>query len=219
MAPVLDRQIHFDPRSRSFAAPTTDRPRSYTWRLGQETLDQGNDGHCVGFSISHEAAARPSVRSQDKQAAHAAFYVAQTIDRREGRHFPDGATCLAGMKAGVELGWWDGYVWSFGVDHLARSVQPSGPAVLGTWWYTSMFVPDDEGRFTVGGSRAGGHAYLCVGFDTRTGDFLCANSWGTGWSKARWRGKTLPGHFVVSYEQMGRLLTEDGEAATPTGRK
>ena len=66
---------------------------------------------------------------------------------------------------------------------------------------------------------AGGHAIVCLGVDARDGTFLLANSWGPDWSRIDWRGKSLAGHCKVAYEDMDRLLREDGEAAVPVGRR
>ena len=61
---VFDRLVQFDERSRAFpirALIDADaKPRSYTWQC-PVWLDQGTEGACVGFGVSHEAAARPEI--------------------------------------------------------------------------------------------------------------------------------------------------------------
>ena len=71
----LDRLESFDDRSRNFpimAARELEgrRPRNYTWRMTGPVLNQGNEGACVGFGISHELAARPAeVKGLDYSSA------------------------------------------------------------------------------------------------------------------------------------------------------
>lgn len=58
----LARLVQFDKRSRKYAiraAIGAKRPRSFTWSC-DKWLDQGVEGACVGFSMTHELAARPA---------------------------------------------------------------------------------------------------------------------------------------------------------------
>ena len=106
--PRLDRLVEFDEKSRSFPIREllrADEPRSYTWSL-PVYLDQGYEGACVGFSWSHELAARPvEVQGVTNETARQVYFEAQRIDEWEGGAydgaipFYEGTSVLAGAKA------------------------------------------------------------------------------------------------------------------------
>lgn len=212
--PRLGRLVQFDERSRAFpvrALIEATRPRSFTWRPGPVVLDQGREGACVGFSIAHELAARPSVIEGVTSATALALYRrAQRIDEWPGEAY-DGTSVLAGMKAAVEAGFFEGYRWAFGEADLALAVGYKGPAVLGIPWYEGMFDPDDDGYLRPTGAVAGGHAILCHGIDVKRDRYKVHNSWGAGWG--------IGGDAFISREDMRVLLAQQGEAAIPVGRR
>lgn len=210
---TLDRLVRFDEKSRNFpvtAVIKQTKPRSYTWRCSS-WLDQGREGACTGFAVSHEAAARPvEVKNIDNALAYKVYKRAQQLDIWPGENY-SGSSVLAAMKAGKELGWYDEYRWAFGVDDLALAVSRKGPAVLGVNWYEGMFQTSRSGYISVSGRKAGGHAILCHGFNVKGGYFKLHNSWGKSWG--------INGECKITYEDMDRLLREQGEACIPVKRK
>jgi hypothetical protein len=216
----LARIVQFDERSWEFpirATVGTKRPRSYTWRCRQH-LDQGNEGACVGFSMTHELIARPAeVRGLDgKFAREQIYWEAQKIDPWPGGSYPgadqryEGTSVLAGVKMLKKLGYIDSYRWAFGLDDLVMAVGHAGPAVLGVPWYEGMFNPWSCGHLHIDGQVAGGHAILCKGVSVKDRTFTLHNSWGPAWGNG--------GDAIISWEEMDRLLHEQGEAVIPLGR-
>ena len=217
----LTRLIQFDEKSRDFPIRETLaaglKPRSYTWGCGQ-VLDQGPDGACVGFSMTHELIARPAVISglDAKFAKERVYWEAQKIDRYPGGSYPgaspqaEGTSVLAGMKILKKMGYIGEYRWAFSLDDLVMAVGHKGPAVLGIPWYESMFQPASCGRLHVSGKVAGGHAILCRGVSIKDKTFLLHNSWGSSWGNN--------GTALISWEELDKLLHQQGEACIPVTR-
>jgi len=209
----LDRIVSFDERSRNYPITALrtygSKPRSYTWRCNIN-LDQGPDGACTGFAVSHEAAARPKeIQGITYDTAFAVYERAKEIDEWPGEDY-DGSSVLAAMKAGVEQGWYEEYRWAFGEADLAWAVGHCGPAVLGINWYSDMFDPDENGFVKPTGHVAGGHAILCNGYSYTKRIYRLHNSWGPNWG--------IDGHVFITAEDMDKLLKEQGEACIPTKR-
>lgn len=218
--PRLDRTVQFDEASREFPIRNlilAKRPRSMTWKLDIR-LDQGKEGACVGFGISHELAATPSpVPDLNAQYAREQIYwEAQKIDGQPGGAYPgavpfyEGTSVLAGLKTAQSLGWMDSYRWAFGIDDLILGVGYNGPAVLGIRWYQGMSTPDSNGLSRPTGRIAGGHCILARGVDLLNERFRLPNSWGRSWG--------VDGECFITFKDMDRLLHEDGEAAFFIGR-
>lgn len=224
MTPILDRLIEFDDSSRRYPirALLTDRqqmvePRSYSWSV-PVSLDQGNEGACVGFSWAQEIAARPwPDKNITDDYAIAIYRWAQQNDQWPGEDY-DGTSVLAGAKAVNE--WLNRiieYRWAFGIDDVARTIAYRGPVVLGINWYTGMMRPESDGRIRPTGSVEGGHAILLPKrqgarwniISERRRNFVY-NSWGrrNGWPYA-----------YLTDDDLERLLHEQGEACIPVLRK
>jgi hypothetical protein len=208
----FDRAIKFDERSRGYSIRSSfeyNYPRSYTWRCSS-WLDQGSEGACTGFAVSHEAAGRPCVVEGVTEAdAQEVYYRARQIDEWPGEDY-EGSSILAAMKAGKERGWYKEYRWAFGVDDLAIAVSRHGSAVIGVYWYTGMFNTDSKGFIHATGNIAGGHAILCHGFNVKGNYFKLHNSWGPRWG--------VNGECKISYDDMDKLLQNQGEACIPVLR-
>lgn len=208
----LGRIPQFDPRSRNYpirsllaaALP----PRSYTWSCNQY-LNQGYVSGCVGFSIAHEVVARPVALPMTYDQAMTIYREAQKIDPWPGENYP-GTSVLAGIKVAMGQGYYSEYRWGFSLDDLKLAVGYRGPAVLGINWYSGMMWPDNSGVIRVQGSVEGGHAILCNGISLSRRQFRLHNSWGPNWS--------LGGDCFISFDDMDRLLHENGEACIPVKR-
>jgi hypothetical protein len=221
--PRLGRLTQFDERSRAYPVMATlvapAPPRSYTWSVPVPALDQGSEGSCVGHAWAHELLARPAVASGvDHPYARRIYHEAQRIDPWPGGAYEgaepryEGTSILAGAKVVAGLGAMTEYRWAFSIDELALAVGYKGPAVLGIPWYESMFHPDEAGQIRVAGDAVGGHAILCRGVSVRLRLFRLRNSWGA------W-GLNGSGDCLISFDDLGRLLHEGGEACVPAGRK
>lgn len=232
---VLDRLPEFDEKSRlwrSVEGITSSHVRSYTWHC-DICLDQGQEGACVGFSFTHELAARPAQVIRDEQFARGVYHRAQQIDEWEGEGY-EGTSVLAGAKAIKEITNSLGepfiaeYRWAFGLKDVAQTLSYRGPLVLGIDWYESMFEWDSKYFIKPQGDIAGGHAILCNGIKIirKPGiiewpvqwinvDFDLSyarlhNSWGYSYG--------LNGDVFITLRDLGYLLTNQGEACIPLRR-
>lgn len=206
----LDRVPQFDERSRQYPirAVVPAVRRSYRWGLDL-VLDQGREGACVGYAITHEAAAKPKpVRGLTAADAYAVYSRARELDAWPGENY-SGTSVLAGLKAARERGWIIEYRWAFGLDDVTLALGHAGPVVLGIAWYESMYQPR-SGWLQIEGAVVGGHAILARGVNFRSRKVLLHNSWG-----ADWGGN---GTAWITFENLERLLQEDGEAAVPLVR-
>jgi hypothetical protein len=216
----LDRLIQFDERSKQFPIRTlvADKPlRSYTWPLSTR-LDQGEDGACVGFSWSHELAARPvAVKGVTNGTALQLYYQAQQLDEWDGGEYPganpeySGTSVLAGAKAVVAQRHMGEYRWAFSLDDILRAIGNQGPGVLGCNWYEDMFDPDSKGFVKPTGAVAGGHAILVRGVNIKKKYVTLSNSWGTSWGKG--------GDCYMTFDDFEQLFMDQGEFCIPITRK
>lgn len=211
---IFARLKQFDERSRAYGVTVgleTKQPRSYTWRC-YEQLDQGADGACVGFGVTHELVARPAEVQglTDSYAKEQIYWEAQKIDPWDGGAYPgaypfyEGTSVLAGAKVAKRLGWIEEYRWAFGLEQLKLGVGYNGPAVIGVPWYEGMFYPDANGFIHPTGQVAGGHCVLVNAISVTKKRFTIHNSWGAGWG--------MNGECYISFDDMGKLLSEWGEA-------
>lgn len=210
---VFGRLVHFDECSRMFPIlsllPQKAKPRSFTWAC-DIVLDQGSEGACTGFSVSHEAAAKPCVVPGITNAvAMEIYHRARILDNIPGEDY-EGSTVLGAMKAGKERGWYKQYRWAFGEADLALAIGHCGPAVLGIPWYEGMSTPDAGGMIRPSGSIQGGHAILCNGYNATSKIYRLHNSWGKSWG--------INGECFISAADMKKLLRQDGEACIPVIR-
>jgi hypothetical protein len=215
--PRLGRLVQDDPSNRRFRAVgsvvSADAPfKSALWNL-TAFLDQGAEGACVGFGTTHELLADPvPVAGLDATFAREKIYwEAQKDDPWEGGAYPgaqpfyEGTSTLAGIKAAEKLGYFPEYRWAFTLDDMRRVIGNYGPMVIGVNWYSGMFDTDSAGYIHVSGYIAGGHCLLVVGIDEEHGCFILHNSWGPAWG--------VTGRAKISFDDMARLLSEEGEAA------
>lgn len=217
----LARLKQFDERSRKYPVRKLVKDLERRNRLwGCEiVLDQGEEGACVGAACTHELIARPKpIRGLDMRFARERIYwEAQKIDEWPGGSYPEakpryeGTSVLSGVKVLQRLGYIGEYRWSFALDDLVLAVGHLGPAILGLVWYDSMFEPHSCGYLHVAGKPSGGHAILCRGVNVTERYFVLHNSWGRKWGR--------DGTAKVSFDEMERLLAEEGEAVVPLVRK
>lgn len=214
---VFDRIPSFDERSRNFNVRALfaagEGPRSYTWSC-PANLDQGPDGACVGFAWAHEAAAKPQPIGVNYATALALYRAAQKVDEWPGEAY-SGTSVLAGAKTAQTYGWLVEYRWAFNLHDALTAVSRHGPAVLGINWRTSMFHPDARGMVKADGQVVGGHAILLRGVNVKARTALLHNSWGPTWGGTRWG----PGTALVSWDDLGLLLEDQGECCIPVVRR
>lgn len=223
----LGRHIHFDERSRKFAAVDGRKRKStpstsVSHKRMVKAFNQGNTGSCTGNAAVGCAATQPLNTKGGKyneKAARTLYSLASTLDNIQGQFPPNdtGSTVLAAMKAGVQEGLWKQYRWCFGIQDVQLAI-PNSAIDLGVNWYSSFDQIDANGivRLTKTAKIRGGHSFEMAGihYDTSLGapgsDLVeCWQSWGP-WGP-------LAGKFFFPLADLDRLLKEDGEAAQPGG--
>lgn len=227
----LDRIPQFDERSRNFAIAEVvpSDIRGKTWGQPGPRLDQGHEGACVGFGVTHELLAWPAPVSPTtataKFAREAIYWEAQRNDPWAGGAYPgaspfsEGTSVLEGVKAAQRLGYYGEYRWAFTVEDIMRAVSHEGPVVVGVDWYEGMDRYNAAGLVHPTGSVRGGHCFLIRGLILkptlagRTGYgplFRCRNSWGIDWG--------VNGDFYIPVEEYAEKLLSNGEAVVPIRR-
>ncbi len=184
---------------------------SRTWHI-RRVLDQRDTSACVGFSGTAWLDCGP-VRNltPDAGAFDSAFKLyreCQDHDEWAGAE-PDyfGTSVRALFKVLQARGVVGEYRWAWRTSEIVAWVLERGPVVLGTVWSESMFHPvGRDARVKPEGDIVGGHAYLCIGANTKTRTVRCLNSWGTGYGDK--------GRFTLSFDDLDILMKEDGEACT-----
>ena len=158
----LTRIPFFDPKSWEYKVRdlfARDAPlKSKTWRC-MKYLDQGNEGACTGFAVSHELIAQPAVMRKGIDATFAResiYWEAQKIGRWDGGAYPgadpfmEGSSVLAAMKVAKSLGYIEEYRWAFGIEDVKKAISEIGPVVLGVSWYEGMYDPHACGMYSSG---------------------------------------------------------------------
>lgn len=226
--PRLNWRPAHDPKSRQYgimAATEEVEEVPKMWDHGV-VLDQGYEGACVGFGWTAELLASPrpdrtATEDQGNKFALGAYREAKVIDEWPGEDY-DGTSVLAGAKIIQEKGLMDEYRWCFGIDEVVQAVITQGPVVIGIPWYEQMYETRPSGLVEVGGKLVGGHCITLIGYHpnmringepyaNRYRVFRWVNSWGTSYGKA--------GTGLIKYDDLASLLSDNGEACVPMGRK
>lgn len=205
-------------RPQIHAAIGKPKPRTRTYRDGP-VLDQGETSQCVGFSIRGFLDGAPIMsKPTDPPSAKKIYQEAQARDEWPGQNY-NGTSVRGGMKALVDLGLVQSYVWGQTVDEAIAWMNGGyGTAVVGTNWYTEMSDVDDKGFMREPApsmaTPIGGHAWRLIWYDVKRQGVLMRNSWGHEFGFVK--GGQPSGYAYVRPEFLVRLLREDGEIAGPT---
>lgn len=90
-----------------------------------------------------------------------------------------------------------------GVDGIMGALASGHLISLGTPWYGSWSDTDANGILSDNyGSVAGGHEYLCYGYDSTLRLLYCQNSWGPSWGKS--------GRFAIRYSAIDAFKSDGG---------
>jgi hypothetical protein len=192
--------------------------------------DQGQEGACVGFSLSWMM----SVLNRRLYNARNLYTTAQTIDEWDDTPPGEGTSVRAGCDVLRQVGHWQrlrfGRIappglepgisenrWATQVDELRECIHKGIPFVLGVNWYQNFDtpVPKQVGtksrEFWIGngslGRLRGGHAICGYAASDKRQAFKLVNSWGISWPLV-W----------IGYDVVQRLLDEEGEACLVVDR-
>lgn len=218
----LGRHVHHDSRSRAYALSEDLLPSTYTSAVHQvriPVLDQGDLGSCTGNAAEAFIGSDPLYDAipttnpacptgdadADEQQAVTLYSTATKLDEFKGQYPPTdtGSSGVGVAKAAQKAGLISGYQHAFSLDAALRALAVS-PLIVGVNWYEGFDNPGSSGRVQITGSVRGGHEFLLYGIDTQRQIVLAQNSWGTSWG--------LQGCFSFSWGDLGRLLSEDGDA-------
>lgn len=234
--PRLDRLVQFDELSRNFpvtSAAAEPAPRkTKIHRLPAVYLgNQGREGACAEYAVTHELAAHPVVvpvaTLRKIRDEHLIYWPAQRGDQWAGGSYPgavpfyEGTSVLSVLKVGRQLGFFDGFRWAFGIDQAITGVLTESSAVIGVDWTEGQFEPrPDSGLIRVDGQVLGGHAVAWIGCEfgvklagegAKKWDVaVLAQSWGL--------DHGVRGRVRLPLEDMDRLLRQQGECAFTVGR-
>lgn len=150
--------------------------------------------------------ARPTGDSDADERQAVALYAAAThLDDVHGQYPPTdtGSTGVAVAKATRKAGLIAGFQHAFSLDTALKALAVS-PLIVGVSWYEGFDQPDANGLVTISGQVRGGHEFLLFGVDAEQRRVVARNSWGTSWG--------VQGTFSFSWDDFGRLLSEDGDA-------
>lgn len=211
----LGRHVEHDERSKAYlvqprgAAVFT--PVRYTGIC--PILNQGDKGACTGYSstallgyIEPGNAELPDSPEGWDALATSVYSLGTELDNIPGSYPPDdtGSTGIAVAKALVRKGFASGYKHITSASALATALA-TGPVIVGTVWYNSMFTPDPRGLLRVSPTtgEAGGHEYV-LDEVTADGKFGFRNSWGADWG--------VEGRFYMTQKDFLGLLANEGDA-------
>lgn len=212
------RHVKHDPQSRNFRVAMAADIQPQDWVRKVPIFDQGNLGSCTGNAAAGSIATNwnagqglTTVQTVlngpkaiiDEAVAVDIYSKATALDDYKGTYPPidTGSDGLSVAKVLKNAGVISEYQHGFGLADLEAALQ-TGPAIIGTNWYTNMFYPKN-GVVTIGGQVEGGHEYCAVAINPLTQLITFANSWGTDWANE--------GYFQMSYSTVDRLLSEDGD--------
>jgi hypothetical protein len=180
--------------------PFADISGGVGWADPAGTLDQGDTGHCVGFTGADFRNEYPVPASMDAAEGHRLYYACK-VEEGEPKQ-ENGAYVRSLMKVLKSEGTIGAYASTTSAATMRAWAKDHGPLCVGTNWYDGMFTPGADGVVPLTGSVAGGHAYTVVG---DAGDAaVCMNHWG------QW-GVSGSGLFLIRWADMDRLMSEDGE--------
>lgn len=165
--------------------------------------DQGETSQCVAYAWLHWISSAPQTSKLSVIEPSVLYKRAQELDPWPGEDY-DGTDTRAGAKALQEKGFIQSYWWAFDINTVIQAVLTAAPVVVGTNWYADMFTPNSDGFIIPNGEVEGGHAYLINGVNAKRRVFRIQNSWGKSWG--------INGSAYISFDDMERLLLEDGEA-------
>lgn len=219
----LGRRHAPDERDKQYPAKRPRKPRGLltaaTYRNWYDLIwrgDQGNTSECVAYSALHRIENAPVTYKEAGPILkpHDVYEAAQEIDEWPGSNY-EGTSVRAGAKVMQSKGLIKEYQWAQDFATFTDLVHYSGPMLVGTMWYWSMFTPvwskDASGKYRwmleidESEGEAGGHAWLVNGVSRTSRTFRMLNSWGSSWGSS--------GHAWLSFETMERLVFgEYGEA-------
>ena len=177
------------------------------WNANGWWGDQGHSPECVAFSTVQWLEDSPIVHPESRPEGppfydpHLLYSEVQAVDGWPLPH--EGSSTLAAMKVLRTKNFINSYHWAYNLQDLIDCVLTLSPCLVGTNWSESMFYPTNKGVITIDGPIAGGHQWIINGVNTKTKMFRGKSSWGKNFTPVK--------HFYISFDDMDRLIKEQGE--------
>jgi hypothetical protein len=165
-------------------------------------LDQGQTGHCVGFTGADWENALPVDDHVQNAMGDDLYYACKVIDGEPGQE--DGSTVKSLMQVLQQRKKLANYAAAKSIDAVTHFVQTQGPICWGIGWTDSMFTPDANGLVVPSGPDVGGHAIIEYGYDPTNDEHLLLNHWGASWG--------VKGRFRMRGSDLAERLANGGEA-------
>jgi len=199
------------------------------WTRYVDPFDQGNLGSCTGngalgllctdpFYVPGTTGAQnpngtviPNLAEQEAVAVYSEATQLDGMGATPTDYYPPddrGSSVLGAMKALQKLNLSKNYSWGFSTKEALACLSQYAPVDVGFNWYDSFDSPDSSGKVTLTSSSSirGGHSWDLTGIDAEAKVVWATNSWGTGWG--------IKGTFCFSFDDLDRLVNEQGEAVT-----
>lgn len=206
----LGRLVEHDERSRAFQAVRAPQLVSIEHKRRNGALDQGDIGSCTGNALVGCLDTPPFTHSRlGERTAIKLYSLATQLDSFPGSYPPDdtGSSGLAVCKAAKQLRYISAYHHAFGLQHALEALV-LGPVIVGIDWYDSFDDPVG-GLLTISpdASVRGGHELEVNMINVEHQLVGGWNSWGNSWG--------LHGRWLMSWDTLGRLLSQDGDCTVP----
>lgn len=211
--PPLGRHVEHDSRSRLYDIASRGSPRALVptrWPRISPIFNQHALGSCTGMAMAGWLGSGPHCGDPNMFRENEAVWIyalGTRLDAFAGSWPPTdtGSSGLGVAKAARDMGMIRGWAQAFTTDALLQALM-SGPVIIGSVWTDGMFDPDEHGEVRPTGAEAGGHEYLCRGWD---GEYLwCDNSWGADWGP-------LGGSFRLSMPSWDDLRRRQADVVIP----
>jgi len=174
------------------------------WKFVGKALDQGEFGHCVGFSMADFGINYPTPTKYTNKDGHNFYYLCKIKDGQP--KMENGSDIRTAAKVLVDLNVIQGYAWAKTIEDVKWWLLNKGPLIVGTDWTEGMDTPDENNIIHLTGKILGGHAYL-INEWTKDNLIGIQNSWDGRWGKN--------GKAYISSKDFEKLLKRwGGEALT-----
>jgi hypothetical protein len=175
------------------------------WRFYGSPLDQGETGHCVGFSMANFGVNDPINTKYTNEDAHKFYYLCKIKDGEPKAE--TGSNIRSAAKVLVDLGVIQGYAFAETLDEVRYWLLNKGCMIVGTHWYEGMDSVGKNNIISLSGKKLGGHAYLLNEVKIINGVeyFGIQNSWNGYWGDN--------GRAYISSKEFEKLLKSWGGEA------
>lgn len=207
----LGRHVHHDERSKLYRFPTRNFALASTIHVRRVTaFNQGDIGSCVGNAslgvLCTDPFTLPELYQPNEETSVRFYSLFTKADKTEGS-YPPHDTGTDGLTSGQvlkDLGLISGYTHTFTLNDALLALTKT-PWITGFNWYSSMDVPDENGKVTITRDAylRGGHEVEAFALDVDNRLIWFWNSWGPEWG--------FDGKFCMSWDTFARLLSEQGD--------